>query len=107
MTELERLQDEVRVLKARITDLETDNKKSLRQLSSFFKEEEKEMYIIIAQYSTYTLMYRGTQFEPWIVAYHCRPEQKCWDQGHYFDKFATAIRYLFENEPVLVAFSES
>ena len=101
MEEIEKLQEEIKKLKARVYDLETDNRKSIRKLSSFFTDEEKELYIVIAQYGTYTLIYRGTQFEPWVVAWLYRPEQKCWDQGHYFDRFADAIKYLFENEPIL------
>ena len=101
MTELEKLQKEISKLKIRVCDLETDNRKSFRKLSSFFTDEGKDLYIVIARYGTYTLIYRGTKFEPLIVAWLYNPEKKYWEQGHYFDKFADAIKYLFENEPVL------
>lgn len=100
MEQIERLQREIRDLKLRVMELEADNRKSFRKLSSF-KEESKALYIIIAEYNYYTLIYRPVKFEPWIVAYNYCLEQKCWDQGHYFDKFADAIKYLFANEPIL------
>lgn len=99
--DMEQLQRVVNQLRNRVAQLERCNGKSFRKLSSFFTDEEKELYIVIAQYGTYTLIYRGTKFEPWIVAYNYYPEQKCWDQGHYFDRFADAIKYLFANEPIL------
>lgn len=98
--ELEKLQEEIKDLKLRVLELETDNRKSFRKLSSF-KEEGKALYIVIAEYGYYTLIYRPVKYEPWIVAYGYHPEQKCWDQGYYFDVFAHAIKYLFENEPIL------
>lgn len=103
--EFEKLQKEIRDLKMRILDLETDNRKSFRRLSSF-KEDGKELYIVIAEYSYYTLIYRGTKFEPWVVAYKYRPERKCWDQGRYFDIFADALLYMIKNEPILFCVAE-
>lgn len=105
MTELEKLQEEIKDLKLRVLELETDNRKSFRKLSSF-KEDGKELYIVIAEYSDYTLIYRGTQFDPWVVAYGYRPKQKCWDQGHYFDVFADALLYLIKHEPILFYMAE-
>lgn len=104
--ELEKLQKEIKKLEARVYDLEIDNRKSFRKLSSFFIDKEKELYIVIAQYGTYTLIYRGTKYEPWIVAYGYHPEQKCWDQGHYFDVFADALLYLIKHEPILFHMTE-
>lgn len=106
MEQIEKLQEEIKKLKARVYDLETDNRKSIRKLSSFFTDEEKELYIVIAQYGTYTLIYRGTKFEPWVVAYGYRPEQKCWDHGNYFDVFADALLYLIKHEPILFYMAE-
>lgn len=105
MEQIEKLQEEIRKLKARVYDLETDNRKVFRRLSSF-KEEGKELYIVIAEYSDYTLIYRGTKFEPWVVAYGYRPKQKCWDHGNYFDVFADALLYLIKHEPILFYMAE-
>jgi len=98
--EFKKLQEEIKKLKARVRELETDAHKSFRRLSSF-KEEGKEVYIVIAEYGDYTLMYRPVKFEPWIVAYHYRTDQKCWDHGHYFDVFADALLYLIKHESIL------
>ena len=107
MTELknqmEDLTREILKLRARVLDLETDNRKVFRKLSTL-KVEDKQTFIVIAKYGTYSLIYNVGAYEPWIVANGYNEENKCWGHGHYFEIFADAIKYLFDNEPVLESF---
>ena len=53
---------------------------------------EEERYLILETKGDYTLIYRYTSFQPWVVAWLYR-ENSHWEQGHYFDEFSDAVEY--------------
>lgn len=105
------LKNKISALEARVAELESANRNVFRNLSSF-KEDNKELYIVIAEYGTYTLMYhcpaseiqrweRGVQ---WIVAKGYSSTTGTWESERVFDIYADAIVFLFQNEPILKGF---
>lgn len=51
-------------------------------------------YVIIAEFEDidYTLIYRGTNFQPWIAAWQYRGG--VWGQGHYFETIEEAMNLI-------------
>lgn len=54
-----------------------------------------ELFTVIGQIGDYTLIYRYTKFEPWVVAWCFKGTY--WEQGHYFDTFEDAVQYMIAN----------
>ena len=59
--------------------------------------DAKEKYVIVAEFPTidYTLVYRPTEFEPWIAAWAFNKEKGSWGQGHCFDTITKAMKHIF------------
>lgn len=57
-----------------------------------------EKYIIVAKQGSYTLIYRDSNFQPWIVAYMYDEDSQSWGNGHYFDTLWKAVKYITEEE---------
>lgn len=53
-------------------------------------------YLIVTEYKdiNYTLIYRNTDFQPWIVAYGYIPEKHAWSSGHYFQNIEDATAFI-------------
>lgn len=66
---------------------------ALNNLSS-----EGDKYIVIQEYDDYTLIYRHSGYQPWIVAYGYDEREKCWGNGHYFEKLESAMSFIFLEE---------
>lgn len=58
-------------------------------------ETEKTHYVVVASYGDYTLIYRNTAYEPWVVAYRYDKDALCWAQGHYYADLGNAMAYLY------------
>ena len=58
-------------------------------------------YLVLATYGDYSLIYRFTSFQPWIVAYLYDEANKGWANGHYFEDMAKAVGYMFYIEKTL------
>lgn len=56
-----------------------------------------EMYLIVAEYKPYTLIYRFTSFQPWVAAWCYDPESKSWANGNYFQDLKDAMKYIEDN----------
>ena len=58
--------------------------------------EAKDQYVIVAEFPEidYTLIYRPTEFEPWIAAWGFDKERGDWAQGHFFPDINKAMRHI-------------
>ena len=70
--------------------------KSFYDLKSLVNGNANETYVIIGEFPkiNYTLIYRGTTYDPWIVAYGYNKENRCWDQGRYYEKLEDAMAFI-------------
>lgn len=55
-----------------------------------------EDFIVVERFPEidYVLLKRNSKYEPWIVAWAYDEDNQCWGQGHYFDSFIEATRYI-------------
>ena len=55
-----------------------------------------EKFVIVERFPKidYVLLRRDTDFQPWIAAWAYNEERECWGQGHYFEEFIDAVRYI-------------
>jgi len=49
---------------------------------------------VIFQKGDYTLLNRGTTFEPWVVVLLYNDTTQSWWQGHYFGSFYEAVEFM-------------
>ena len=57
-------------------------------------EDGKKRATAVYTKGDYTILYRGTSFEPWIAAYCYDKETVTWGNGNYFDSFGEAVLYV-------------
>lgn len=55
-----------------------------------------EKFVIVERFPEidYVLLRRDTNFQPWIAAWAYNEEDEHWGQGHYFEEFIDAVRYI-------------
>ena len=55
-------------------------------------------YTIIEEFPEidYTLIYRHTNFQPFVAAWGLNKERGYWNQGHYFESSIDAIKWIVE-----------
>lgn len=74
-------------------------KKEFKNISECVSaDNEKEKYIIVAKYGDYTLIYRKSEYQPWIAAFMYDEDFHCWGNGNYFSNLWDAVRYIAERE---------
>lgn len=59
-----------------------------------------EKYLIVATYGNYTLIYRFTSIQPWVVAYLYNPQTKSWAQGYYFEWLSHALIFALRRSDI-------
>lgn len=52
-----------------------------------------ELYTIVSTIGDYTIINRHTSFLPWVAAWCYHGEEKCWDNGNYFQTLEDAVLY--------------
>lgn len=71
-----------------------EDMKEIRTIESLHNHPES--YIVVKSFPEidYVLIHRNTKFMPWIAAWAYNEERECWGQGHYFEEFIDAVRYI-------------
>lgn len=58
--------------------------------------EKKNTYKILKAAGDYTLINRGTSFQPYVVCWLFDRDTYTWAQGHYFSDYIAAEEYMKE-----------
>ena len=56
----------------------------------------REDFIVVESFPEidYVLLKRNSKYEPWVAAWAYNEERESWGQGHYFEEFIDAVRYI-------------
>lgn len=65
-------------------------------INNMSDDKENGKFIIIQTYGDYTLIYRNTKYQPWIVAYAYDEGNQCWGHGTYLNEFDAAIACFYK-----------
>ncbi len=57
-----------------------------------------ETLAVLTTIGKYTLIYRKTDYKPWVVAYNFDEKSNTWGNGHYFEDIRDAILYIMNIE---------
>ena len=55
--------------------------------------------VLIERGTMFSLLKRGTDYQPYVVAYDYYSTNGTWAAGYYFNDLRAAVDFLYENDP--------